>query len=120
EKKVSVPGTALHFEGDTLTRLLGRLTDYRRYADLLERYGIDRGVVDAVLEAGLAVRSDFESPARLEALQEKIAALGHTVRGIRKDEAHGLFELQVRSATRGKREFAIGYELLSGVEFKNL
>ena len=42
------------------------------------------------------------------------------MRGIRKDEAHGLFELQVRSATRGKREFAIGYELVSGVEFKNL
>ena len=120
EKKVSVPGTSLQFEGDSLTRLLGRLTEYRRYADLLERYGIDRQIVDAVLEVGLAVRSDFETLAKLEALKDKIAALGHTVRGIRKDEAHGLYELPVRSATRGKREFAIGYELVSGVEFKNL
>ncbi len=114
------PGGPVEFSGKQLTHIVGRLAEYERYLDLLERYGIDRGVVEAVLELGILVREDFETADKLERLAERAAALGHTVKGIEKDEAHGLFELQIRSATRGKREFAVNHELVSGVEFKNL
>jgi DNA gyrase subunit B len=120
EKKVSLPGKDTVLEGKALTHLLGKLVEHKRYVDLLERYGIDRGIIETVLDAGLGARADFETAEKLEGVGAKIEALGHTVKGIEKDEAHGLFEIFVRSATRGKREFAVNYELVSGVEFKNL
>jgi DNA gyrase subunit B len=123
EKKVrigGVEGATEVFEGKRLTHLLGRLVEHRRYVDLLGRFGIDPGVVEATLAAGLVAREDFETAAKLETLAAKAEELGHTVKGIEKDEAHGLYELHIRSATRGKREFVVNHELVSGVEFRSL
>ena len=123
EKKVRIgsgEGTTEVFEGKRLTHLLGRLVEHRRYVDLLGRFGIDPGVVEAALAVGLVAREDFETAAKLETLAAKAEELGHTVKGIEKDEAHGLYELHIRSATRGKREFVVNHELVSGVEFRSL
>jgi DNA gyrase subunit B len=82
--------------------------------------GLDRGVVEAVLALDLRERHDFESPVKLHALGERIEHLGHEVLSTVADEEHGLYELVARSATQGRREFRVSFELAQSVELRQL
>jgi DNA gyrase subunit B len=120
EKTVEVPATGLLIEGKELHRLLQALTDFDQYLRAMERMGIDRDVIETVLDGGLTERSDFESAERLERLGERIAALGHEVSEPERDEEHGLLRLMVRSKFRGRREYPINLELWQAVEMRQL
>jgi DNA gyrase subunit B len=50
----------------------------------------------------------------------RLAALGHDVSAPEPDEEHGLFQLRVRSATRGRREFLVNLELWQAVEMRQM
>ena len=108
-----VSGTELH-------HLLQSLIDHDQYLSAIERMGIDRGSVETILEACTGHRSDLEDKAKLEALGERFLALGHDVSAAEPDEEHGLFQLRVRSAARGRREFLVNLELWQTVEMRQM
>jgi DNA gyrase subunit B len=108
-----VAGTELH-------HLLQSLIDHDQYLSAIERMGIDRASVETILDGGIASRSDLEDKAKLEALGVRLAALGHDVSAPEPDEEHGLFQLRVRSATRGRREFLVNLELWQAVEMRQM
>ncbi len=108
-----VAGTELH-------HLLQALIDHDQYLSAIERMGIDRKSVEAILDGGFGARADLEDKAKLQALADRLAALGHDVSTPEPDEEHGLFQLRVRSATRGRREFLVNLELWQAVEMRQL
>src|SRR5262249_4727622 len=108
-----VTGTELH-------HLLQSLIDHDKYLSAIERMGIDRGSVEAILELGHGSRADLEDKAKVEALAQKLAALGHDVSAPERDEEHGLYQLRVRSAARGRREFLVNLELWQTVEMRQM
>jgi len=108
-----VSGTELH-------HLLQALIDHDQYLSAIERMGIDRASVEMILKEGAGTRADLDSKAKLEALGEKLAALGHDVSAAEPDEEHGLFQLRVRSAARGRREFLVNLELWQTVEMRQM
>jgi DNA gyrase subunit B len=108
-----VSGTELH-------HLLQSLIDHDQYLSAIERMGIDRASVETILDGGIGSRSDLEDKAKLEALGVRLAALGHDVSAPEPDEEHGLFQLRVRSATRGRREFLVNLELWQAVEMRQM
>jgi len=120
EKTVKVVSTGKVFGGNELHHLLQALIDYDHFVAAMERMGIDRDVVEVLLSGGISSRADFEQETRLEDLAQRIQALGHEVGAPERDEEHGLFQLRVRSRSRGKREFRINLELWQAVEMRQL
>jgi DNA gyrase subunit B len=51
---------------------------------------------------------------------DRLVALGHDVSAPEPDEEHGLFQLRVRSAARGRREFLVNLELWQSVEMRQM
>jgi DNA gyrase subunit B len=120
EKTVEVAATGDSISGNELHHMLHTLFDYDQYVKALSRMGFDRGVVEAVLASGIEGRADLEGPEKLERLAGAIAALGHEIVSTVKDEEHGLWELVARSASHGKREFRVDFELTGSVELRQL
>jgi DNA gyrase subunit B len=108
------------FSGTALHHLLQALIDYDQYVVGIERMGIDRGSVEVIVDGGIGDRSDFEVKAKLETLGARLEALGHDVSAPERDEEHGLLQLRVRSATRGRREFLVNLELWQAVEMRQI
>ena len=108
-----VSGTELH-------HLLQALIDHDQYSGAIERMGLDRGSVETILQSGVGTRADLDEKSKLEALGGKLAALGHEVVAIEPDEEHGLFQMRVRSAARGRREFLVNLELWQTVEMRQM
>ena len=121
EKSVGLPGNGSEYSGPELNHLMHAMIEYDHFLKSLERMGIDRRTVEMLLRSGLAERSDFEGPEKLEvALISDVEALGHEVVSTAKDDEHGLYEMTVRSGTRGQREFRINTELVLTVEYRQL
>jgi DNA gyrase subunit B len=108
-----VSGTELH-------HLLQALIDHDQYSGAIERMGLDRGSVETILQSGVGTRADLDEKSKLEALGTKLAALGHEVVAIEPDEEHGLFQMRVKSAARGRREFLVNLELWQTVEMRQM
>ena len=120
DKTVAVPASGRSFAGTELHHLLNALIEHDHLLEAMERKGVGRDVVEAILETGLADRSDFESRDRLEVLSARVEALGHQVLSTERDEEHGLFELELREAQRGQREVRVSWELAQEVEMRRL
>ena len=120
EKSVQVPGNGAVYSGTELNHLMHALIDYDQYMRSLERMGLDRPTVEMLLQRGLHDRQAFERPEGLEELVPELERLGHQVMSTSRDEEHGLFELIVRSATHGQREFRVNFELVQTVEYRQL
>jgi DNA gyrase subunit B len=120
EKSVRVPSTGHEYSGNELINVLHALTDYEHYLKALERLGLDGQIAETLLESGLSGREDFENREKLENAGVALEKLGHRVISTEKDEEHGLFEMRVRGATRGQREFIVNAELVQTVEYRRL
>ena len=109
-----VAGTELH-------HLLQALIDHDQYMSAIERMGIDRGSVEVDPRrwaTGTAPISRTRRSSRR--LAQRLAALGHDVSAPEPDEEHGLFQMRVRSAARGRREFLVNLELWQTVEMRQM
>jgi DNA gyrase subunit B len=120
EKSVKLPGNGAEYSGQELSHLLHSLIENDQYLRALERVGIDREIVEALLELGFHDRSDFENRERLEPLMDKLETLGHRVVSTEPDPEHALYEMVVRSATHGQRELHVNFELVQSVEYRKL
>jgi DNA gyrase subunit B len=118
ERTVRVDGD--RYSGNELHHMLHALIEYDRVIQSLMRMGFDRGVIEATLDCGLAERSDFEAPDKLNELSSRLEGLGHEVTSVGKDSEHDLYELAARSSSHGKREFKVNVELVQSVELRRL
>jgi DNA gyrase subunit B len=118
ERTVEAGGRVM--SGTELHHLLQSLIDHDQYLSAIERMGIDRASVETILDTCSGHRADLEDKAGLEALGERLAVLGHDVSEAEPDEEHGLFQLRVRSAARGRREFLVNLELWQTVEMRQM
>ena len=119
-KALSVPAIGRKFEEIELHHLMNALIDWDHYLGAVERLGVGREVAEAILETGLAERSDFETRDKLEALSVRVEALGHQVLSTDRDEEHGLYELDLREVARGQREVRVNLEMAQAVEMRQL
>ena len=117
EKSVRADG--MEFRGTELSHLLHALIEYDHLLRSMERNGLDREVIEALLAAGIGERTDFERPVGLEPVGAALERLGQQVTTAR-DEEHGLYELSVRSPARGQREQRVNFELVQAGEFRQL
>jgi DNA gyrase subunit B len=120
ERTVEVPSRGISIRGTELYNVLRALVDYEQNLEGMRRMGIDRQVAEIVLDGGIGDKSDFGDVARLGELADRIRALGHDVNGPIPDPGHGLFQLRVRSASRGRREFDVNLEFWQAVEMRQM
>jgi len=120
EKIVTVPATDESYSGTELHNLLQALINQDNYLKSLERTGVDRDVIDLLLNSDLVERDDFTTPDKLTAFESKIHELGHQVMGTTKDEEHGLYRTVVRSSGNTQREYIVDLDLVKTGEFRQL
>lgn len=123
---VTVKGTDQLIEGAELTKLLEKLVEFNGYYQKLSRRLIERGVVDAILEAlsgsegltvsGTKLHTVFKDPALLGKVEASIAAAGFETE-LTSDEEHGLSSIEVKLGNTGSSVF-VNWDLATHVEFQ--
>jgi DNA gyrase subunit B len=108
------------FSGNELHHMLNGLIEWDQLTRSMGRLSLNRQTVEAVLEAGLGERADFESEAGLKALAAKLEGLGHEITSTVKDDEHGLYELVARSREPGRPTYCINHDLVQSVELRRL
>jgi DNA gyrase subunit B len=120
DKRIEIPTLNQSYSGNELRHLLHALIEYDGYLKSVQRLGIDREVVEALLQRGISERGDLESADKLEAFRVEVETLGHRVIAVQKDEEHSLYEMTIHSAGTGQREYRINFELIQSVEMRQL
>jgi len=119
ERAVKVQGGG-RLEGNELRHVLDRLTRYQMHLDLMKKRGIDPGLVERLIEAGLSEIGQFEKPEPLQAVRETIEASGFRTGELERDEEHGRYRFEVGSSQRGKPPILVSWDLVSSIEYKTL
>ena len=120
DKQIEIPTLKQTYTGNELRHLLQALMEYDGYLQSVQRLGIDREVVEALLQHGITGRSDLETADSLEAFRVAVESLGHRVNAVQKDDEHDLYEMLISSVGTGQREYRINFELIQSVEMRQL
>jgi DNA gyrase subunit B len=120
DKSVRLPASGKQYEGSELNQLLHALIEQDQLANALQRSGIDRTMIELLLELDFHDRERFEREENLEPLVAKIEDRGYSVGSTTRDEERNLCELNVRTPAPAKRDFRINYDLVQSVEFRQL
>jgi DNA gyrase subunit B len=119
ERAVKVQGGG-RLEGNELRHVLDRLTRYQMHLDLMRKRGVDPGLVERLIEAGLTEIGQFEKPEPLAAVREAIEAAGFRTGELDRDEEHGRYRFEVVSSQRGKPPVMVSWDLVSSIEYRTL
>jgi DNA gyrase subunit B len=119
QRAVKVQGGG-KLEGNELRHVLDRLTRYQMHLDHLKKRGIDPGLVERLIEAGLSEIGQFEKPEPLGAVREAIEAAGFRTGELERDEEHGRYRFEVASSQRGKSPVVVSWDLVSSIEYRTL
>ena len=108
------------FSGPDLERLLHRLIAFRKYLQAVERRGVSREVVRALLEQEARDSSFFASQAGLAAVAAALETPARAVT-VLPDEEHNLFSLAVEERSNGfGRRYSIGFDFVTSGEYRTL
>jgi len=107
--------------GTRLISVLKRMKDYFFYLERLTRRGKDGGLIELMLEEGVANSKPFARQEKMETLRDKLEAHGYEVSEVIHDEEHNLFELEVQSSGEwGTLKTRVNQRLVSQVEYRNM
>jgi DNA gyrase subunit B len=120
EKQVEVPAIDRTLAGKELRHVLHALIESEHYLEAVERWGIGRDVVEAILGSGVSSRDDFRDRDKVGAMADRLEELNQRVMSIDQDEESGGFDIVVRSTERGQREYHVRHELVQTVEMRRL
>ncbi len=120
EKELLLPEKKKSFGGAKLKKILLDLLDYSKYMEMLEKKGIPKDIVEAVLESKISRREDLANKEKMEKLGAIIEGIGHSVHGVDKDEEHNLLEMRIIFSKKGKKEVLINLDVISMVEFNKI
>ena len=108
------------FSGPDLERLLHRLIAFRKYLQAVERRGVSREVVRALLEQEARDSSFFASQAGLAAVAAALETPARAVT-VLPDEEHNLYSLAVEERSNGfGRRYTIGFDFVTSGEYRTL
>ena len=109
------------FTGPGLQNILEKLTEHKRFVDMLSRRGFDRELLEVLLQEGLYQRQHFAERDWIEKVAGALKAKGRTTGEISHDEEHNLYELEVRPKAIGHPEITVSWDnLASTVEYRRL
>lgn len=115
-KKVTIHGQGgEELDRKELPSLLKKVSEYRRLLLGMERKGIPRSLVQALLERGITKREDFASRLALEGLAEEVGGEVQ-VKGI--EEAEGLFALIFVDLEGRQRR--LGWDFVESKDYRRL
>ena len=121
EKQLEIPETGRSFAGNEFRHLLHSLIEYEHNLEAIERIGVGRDTVEAILASEVADRESLADKDRMGALADALGALGHTVQSLDADPDHEeLLELRVKDNRHGQREYRVNLELVQAVEMRQL
>ena len=106
--------------GEQLEHRLEKLIAFRKYLQIVERRGLSRDVIRAVLEHGAKEKTFFESRERLEGLAAAITTPTRTAT-VEPDEEHQAFAIAIEDRTGGyPRHHRIDQDFAATGEFRTL
>jgi len=106
--------------GQPLEQLLHRLMTYRKYLRLVERRGLDRKVIEALLEADAHDKSFFGSREALDAMAEGLTTATSIVT-VQADEENKLFSLAIEDRSNGySRHHTVSLDFVTSPDYRTL
>ncbi|MGH9748391.1 MAG: DNA topoisomerase (ATP-hydrolyzing) subunit B [Candidatus Polarisedimenticolia bacterium] len=120
ERAVKLPGRDRRLEGNELRNILERLSRFRVHLDLLRKRGYDPRLVELLLERDVHEVATFETAGTLEELRAAAEGAGFRASELEKDEEHGRFTFDARQPGRGRAPMRVGWDLVTGSEYRTL
>jgi DNA gyrase subunit B len=120
DKKRLRLGAGRTLEGDPLGQALEKVIAYQEYLQRFEKRGLDRRVLELLLEKGIVSK---ESLRQEELLRDLVAAAESAQVGgarLEPDEEHHAWALVITSGSRDGGEMRLDWDLLGGSDFQAL
>jgi len=106
--------------GPTLEKALHGIIGYQKVLQVVQRRGLQRDVVEALLDRNVHDRTFFDVREQVEALAAQLTTLQRTVTVV-KDEEHNTYELRVEDRSSGyPRITVVGAEFVLSGEYRAL
>ena len=119
-RRLRLPDQGLEFAGERLEQLLHKLVAFRKLLQVVERRGLSRDVVMALLSRGARDRAFFMDRKALDALAAELTSTTRAVT-VGPDEEHNAFVLQVEDRTGGYlRRPTLGVDIAASAEYRAL
>jgi DNA gyrase subunit B len=111
-------GTEL--SGEELERRLQKMISFRKYVQVVERRGLTREVIIALLDCGGRDRTFFGNRTEMEALAATLASAARTVT-VEPDEEHQAYGIAVEDRSSGyPRHYRVDLDFVTTGEFRTL
>jgi DNA gyrase subunit B len=118
DKKVVGNGRRVLLEKESLYAFLGKLTDYKNLINRLGRRGLDRVLIELLIENNVNNRQFLQDKEKMRLLIQLIASRGYQVSELLRDEEHNVYELIVNEGNNETMPGKIGWELISSADFQ--
>jgi len=119
-RTLCLPQQKREFSGSQLEDVLHKVMAFRRLLHVVERRGVSRDVVTALLSRGVRDRGFFADKAATEGLASELRSADRTV-SVGTDEEHNAFVVQVEDRTGGyPRRHTVGVDFVTSVEYRAL
>lgn len=115
-----LPGVGKEYAGRQLEELLHKVTAFRKLLQVVERRGLSRAVVMALLSRGARTRSFFADRSELDGIAVEVTSPTRAV-VVESDEEHNTYALSVEDRTGGYlRRHRVGVAFGESAEYKAL
>ena len=115
-----LPDLGKEYAGGRLEELLHKVTAFRKLLQVVERRGLSRDIVMALLSRGARTRSFFADRAELDGIAGEVASPTRAV-VVESDEEHNTFTLSVEDRTGGYlRRHRVGVAFGESAEYRAL
>ena len=119
-RTLRLPQQKREISGSQLEDVLHKVMAFRRLIHVVERRGVSRDVVTALLSRGARDRGFFADKAATEGLASELRSADRTV-SVGTDEEHNAFVVQVEDRTGGyPRRHTVGVDFVTSVEYRAL
>ncbi len=106
--------------GKNLAKKLQALHRYQYFVDKMRRRGYEQKLIEALLDAGLRYRKQFESESELDGIGNAVAKEGYATE-IRRDDEHNQFEIVITSELDAlTTTVVVNHALADGGDYREL
>ncbi|MGO9620381.1 MAG: DNA topoisomerase (ATP-hydrolyzing) subunit B [Desulfobaccales bacterium] len=120
EKKRLRLGAGRTLEGAPLGQALEKVIAYQEYLQRFEKRGLDRKVLQLLLDNGIVSKESLCQEERLRELVQALQQEHNVAARLEFDEEHTCWAFLISSNVRDKGEIRIDWEILSGSDFQAL
>lgn len=118
DKRVEGNEGRVLLEKEGLYTFLGKLTDYGRLINRLERRGFDRKTIEFLIGNNVNNRAFLQDKKEMTLLAKRLASEGHPVDRLLRDDEHNTYEFIIGTGENETRQGKLGWELVSSADFQ--